>query len=208
MRHLNAIIPGFILLLPAVSQAAVTLSDLQQSWSVCQYRTLDAQKIACFSSLSEKAHAAADSANPKDASLLIWSAIIDSSWAGAKGGLGALSLVKTARSSLEQAIAIDPDALQGSAWTSLGALYYQVPGWPIGFGDNDKANEMLKKALALNPDGIDPNYFYGDFQLKQGNKALAKIYLEKALKAPARPGREIADSGRHSDIAHDLAKLN
>lgn len=77
--------------------------------------------------------------------MLIWSAIIDSSWAGAKGGLGALSLVKQARSDLEKAISIDPNALQGSAWTSLGALYYQVPGWPIGFGDKNKAEEMLKK---------------------------------------------------------------
>ena len=115
--------------------------------------------------------------------------------------------MKQARSNLEKAIEIDPGALQGSAWTSLGALYYQVPGWPIGFGDKQKAEEMLKKALTINPDGIDPNYFYGDFMLKEKKTDEAKRYLEKALKAPAREGREIADSGRRRDIAKDIALI-
>lgn len=194
--------------LPSYSQAASSLNELELGWSVCQYRTLDKQKESCFSALSEKAHAASTALGDKDAPLLIWSAIIDSSWAGTKGGLGALSLVKGARSSLEAAIAINPGALQGSAWTSLGVLYYQVPGWPIGFGDKEKAGEMLKNALAINPDGIDPNYFYGDFLLQQGDKTLAKTYLEKALKAAPRPGREIADSGRRNDITRALASLN
>ncbi|OQM40652.1 hypothetical protein BZK42_18775 [Citrobacter braakii] len=186
--------------------ANTTLEDLQHEWSICQYQTLAAKKESCFSALSQKTHNAIQAHNT-DASLLIWSGIIDSSWAGAKGGLGALSLVKQARSNLEKAIEIDPGALQGSAWTSLGALYYQVPGWPIGFGDKEKAEEMLKKALAINPDGIDPNYFYGDFLLQEKKNQDAKRYLDKALKAPARPGREIADNGRRRDIAKDLASI-
>jgi Tfp pilus assembly protein PilF len=60
-----------------------------------------------------------------------------------------------------------------------GALYYQVPGWPIGFGDKDKANELLKKALALNPDGIDPNYFYGDFLLKEKKRLKGNAISKK-----------------------------
>lgn len=193
--------------IPAVALANTTLAELQHDWSICQYQTLEAKKENCFSELSQKAHNASQAKNSADASLLIWSGIIDSSWAGSKGGLGALSLVKEARSNLEKAIEIDPNALQGSAWTSLGALYYQVPGWPIGFGDKEKADEMLKKALAINPDGIDPNYFYGDFLLQEKKTDDAKRYLDKALKAPDRPGREIADSGRRRDIAKDLASI-
>ncbi|MFG1174524.1 tetratricopeptide repeat protein [Erwiniaceae bacterium CAU 1747] len=203
MRMLYAL----ILTLPVSALANPTLTDLQHDWSVCQYQTLEAKKESCFSALSQQARDASQAKNNSDAPLLIWSAIIDSSWAGAKGGLGALSLVKQARSDLEKAIEIDPSALQGSAWTSLGALYYQVPGWPIGFGDKEKAGEMLKKALAINPDGIDPNYFYGDFLLKEKKTDEAKRYLEKALKAPSRAGREIADSGRRRDIAKDLALI-
>lgn len=204
MRILNVLFIATVL--PVSAMANTTLEDLQHEWSICQYQTLAAKKESCFSALSQKAHNAIQ-ANNTDASLLIWSGIIDSSWAGAKGGLGALSLVKQARSNLEKAIEIDPGALQGSAWTSLGALYYQVPGWPIGFGDKEKAEEMLKKALAINPDGIDPNYFYGDFLLQEKKNQDAKRYLDKALKAPARPGREIADNGRRRDIAKDLASI-
>ncbi|MGK3142230.1 tetratricopeptide repeat protein [Pantoea sp. C2G6] len=192
---------------PASVLANTTLENLQHGWSVCQYQTLEAKKESCFTTLSQQAHDASQAKNNADAPLLIWSAIIDSSWAGAKGGLGALSLVKQARSALEKAISLDPAALQGSAWTSLGALYYQVPGWPIGFGDKEKAGELLKKALAINPDGIDPNYFYGDYLLKEKRTEEGKRYLEKALKAPPRPGREIADQGRHRDIAKDLETI-
>jgi hypothetical protein len=76
---------------------------------------------------------------------LIWEGIINSSWAGAIGGLGALGKVKAAKASLEQAMKLDPNALQGSAYTSLGTLYDQVPGWPIGFGDADKADNCCAK---------------------------------------------------------------
>lgn len=205
MKTLYAIL--LVTAAPASALADTTLGDLQRDWSICQYQTLEAKKENCFSEVSRQAHNASQAQKNTNAPLLIWSAIIDSSWAGAKGGLGALSLVKDARSNLEKSIEIDPSALQGSAWTSLGALYYQVPGWPIGFGDKEKADEMLKKALAINPDGIDPNYFYGDYLLKEKKTDEAKDYLTKALKAPARPGREIADSGRRRDIERDLESI-
>ncbi len=124
-----------------------------------------------------------------------------------QGGLGALGLVKEAKAKLEIALKQDPKALDGSAYTSLGSLYYQVPGWPVGFGDDEKAEQLLKQALAINPTGIDPNFFYGDFLLDQGRKAEAKGYLEKALNAPPRPGRELADQGRRIEIRDRLDKL-
>jgi Tfp pilus assembly protein PilF len=95
---------------------------------------------------------------------------------------------------------IDPNALQGSAYTSLGTLYFKVPGWPVGFGDDDKAEELLKKALVINPDGIDPNYFYGDYLLEQKRYAEAEQALLKAQQAPARPERPLADAGRQEEI--------
>ncbi len=93
----------------------------------------------------------------------MWEGIVVSSWAGEKGGLGALSLVKQAKTIYEQAIKIDGKALDGSAYNSLGVLYYKVPSWPLGFGDKDKAGELLQKALAINPQGIDPNFFYAEY---------------------------------------------
>ena len=86
-------------------------------------------------------------------------------------------------------------------------LYAKVPGWPVGFGDKERAEEYFRKALAINPDGIDPNYFYGEYLSERGRQAEAVAHLEKALKAPARPGRELADSGRRQEVQTLLAKV-
>ena len=107
----------------------------------------------------------------------MWEGIIVSSLAGEKGGLGALGLVKQAKAIYEHAIQIDGKALDGSAYNSLGVLYYKVPGWPLGFGDKDKAKELLQKALALNPQGIDPNYFFGEYLVETRHADEAVPYL-------------------------------
>ena len=102
---------------------------------------------------------------------------------------------------------IDASALDGSVYTSLGSLYAKAPGWPLAFGDKKQAAAYLRKALAINPDGIDPNYFYGDLLIEQKQKAEAERYLNKALAAAPRPGRDDADSGRRAEIQQALAKL-
>lgn len=193
------------LALPTV-QAADKLEPIQEQWARCQYQVADEEREGCLEQLSIRADLAS-SANPARTDLLIWSAIVKSTWAGAKGGLGALRLVKDARRRLEQALQQDASALDGSAYTSLGSLYYQVPGWPVGFGDEGKAEQLLRQALRINPQGIDPNFFYGDFLLQQGRKEEARSYLHKALQAPARPGRELADAGRRKEIEARLARL-
>ncbi|HRK57947.1 MAG TPA: hypothetical protein PLQ67_10565, partial [Burkholderiaceae bacterium] len=132
---------------------------------------------------------------------------IVSSWAGEVGGLGALRLVKQAKGLYEQAIAIDGQAMNGSAYNSLGVLYYKVPGWPLGFGDQEKARMLLEKALSIHPQGIDPNFFYGEYLIEVGRADEAAPYLQRALNAPARPGRQIADAGRRQEARALLAKL-
>ncbi len=182
------------------------LHQLQQRWAEIHYQLPEKQRETAFAALAgEAGKALAD--EPQAAELHIWRGIILSTWAGAKGGLGALDLVKQAKAELEQALALDPAALDGSAYTSLGSLYYQVPGWPLGFGDDAQAELLLKKALALNPDGIDPNYFYGDFLRRQKRYPEARAALEKALAAPDRPDRASADAGRRTEIRRLLAEV-
>lgn len=182
------------------------LLRLQQQWEQIRYKTPAAAQEQLLERLTTEAQKTS-AQQPANAELLIWSAIIESTYAGAKGGLGALSHAKNARKSLEQALTINPEALAGSAYTSLGSLYYQVPGWPIGFGDEKKAQEFLKKGLALNPDGIDPNYFYGDFLYRKDEYVDALHYLKKALLAAPRPGRKVADDGRRGEIEILLEKI-
>lgn len=175
------------------------LSAIQQRWAQIQYQMPEAQRAAAFEKLAGDAETFTRE-QPQAAEAWIWNGIVTSSWAGATGGLGALGKVKAARASLEKALALDPNALQGSAYTSLGALYDRVPGWPIGFGDSDKADELLRKALQLNPEGIDSNYFWGDHLYRQGHYVEARAALQKALQAQPRPGREVADQDRRGEI--------
>ncbi|MBF4210191.1 tetratricopeptide repeat protein [Pseudomonas donghuensis] len=183
------------------------LNDIQQSWAHIQYELPEQQRVAAFAQL-----AAQTSSFTRDRPVLaeawIWSGIVTSSWAGAQGGLGALGKVKDAKADLEKALTLDADALQGSAYTSLAALYDRVPGWPIGFGDADKAEQLLQKALQLNPAGIDSLYFWGDHLYRQKRYAEAKVALQKALQAPPRQGRESADVGRRKEIAALLEDVN
>jgi tetratricopeptide (TPR) repeat protein len=165
---------------------------------VIRYQTPKADREKRYELLAAKAHKLSET-YPDRAEPLVWEGIVVSSWAGEKGGLGALGLVKQAKGLYETAMKIDADTLDGSAYNSLAVLYYKVPGWPIGFGDKAKAKELLDKAVKLNPNGIDPNYFYGEYLLETDQPAEAVGYLERALQAPARPGRQIADVGRREE---------
>jgi tetratricopeptide (TPR) repeat protein len=194
-------------LLPAQAAAGADadIVELQHEWEVIRYQTPPKEREKRLEALAAKAHQLS-AASPQRSEALIWEGIIVSSWAGEKGGLGALRLVKQARALYEEALRIEPTALDGSAYNSLGVLYYKVPGWPLGFGDKDKARELLQKGLAINPQGIDANFFYGEYLLETGQPAQALPYLENALHAPPRPGRQVADAGRREEARALLEK--
>lgn len=183
------------------------VTAIQQEWARIQYQLPESQRAPAFEKLALQSSEFTQQ-RPSLAEAWIWSGIVTSSWAGAQGGLGALSKVKQAKVELEKALALDPNALQGSAYASLAALYDRVPGWPIGFGDSDKAQGLLEQALKINPDGIDPLYFWGDHLFRQGHYAQSKAALDKALQAAPRLGRELADSGRRKDIQALLIEVN
>lgn len=179
------------------------LLKLQKDWAIANYQTKQDKLESVFESLSKSADELLLKF-PGKAEPLIWKAIVLSSDAGKNGGFAALGKVKQARELLLQAEKIDPNALNGSIYTSLGSLYYQVPGWPIGFGDEQQAEIYLNKALQINPNGIDSNYFYADYLLEQGDNKQAVVYFKRALNAPLRTDRPVADQGRQGEIDEKL----
>jgi tetratricopeptide (TPR) repeat protein len=186
--------PGFA----GVSQSAELdeVKEIQYEWARLYY--LDEFKNQNYRELQALARRAnmVSHDNPQSAEALVWDAIVLSTLAEKKGGIGALSLVKEAKLKLEQAEAIDPSVLGGSVYASLGSLYSKVPGWPIGFGSDKKAERYFKKALAINPRGLDINYFFAEFLADNGKDKLALEYVEKALQAPQMVDRPVADKGR------------
>jgi tetratricopeptide (TPR) repeat protein len=190
---------------PAFAELDADILSVQHQWAEAKYNTAEADQKQAMDQVVIAGRALVD-AYPDRAEPKIWLAIALSTDAGINGGLGALGEVKEARKLLESAEKIDPTALDGSIYTSLGSLYYQVPGWPIGFGNDKKAAAYLQKALAINPEGIDPNFFYGDFLLDQEDYEQAVVYLVKAGEAPDRPERPLADAGRRAEIDVKLAQ--
>jgi tetratricopeptide (TPR) repeat protein len=210
-RSLTTVVAALALLASFGSVAGPAEFDtellaIQTHWADANYSRDGEAKETAFDNL--EAQAAAFSARyPDRAEPLIWEGIVLSTAAGVKGGLGALGLAKQSRAKLESALKIDPDALQGSAYTSLGTLYHKAPGFPIAFGSDKKAREFLEKALTINPTGIDPNYFYGEFLYDEGEYPAARQHLETALEASPRPNRLTADEGRRREIRALLGKI-
>jgi len=175
------------------------LLTIQHQWAQAMYETPTAAQDAAFTRLDAATESLTER-YPGRAEPLVWEAISRSSHAKVAGGLGGLGMAKDARDLLLEAERIDPKVLDGSVYTSLGALYGKVPGWPLGFGDKAKAEQYLKRALVLNPDGIDPNYLYGDYLFDQGRYREAEHVLDRALRAPRRPDRPLADKGRRQEV--------
>ena len=212
MRSLTKTFSSLVLALLFSSPLLAVTPDevirpVQDQWAEIKYRVPEKQQADRYEQLAQKSRQLVD-ANPGMAEVLVWDGIVLSSEAGARGGLGALSLAKDAKQRFEEALKINDKVLQGSAYTSLATLYAKVPGWPIGFGDKEKAENFFKKSLAINPNGIDPNFFYAEYLAERDRNAEARQFLEKALKAKPRPGRELADKGRREEIRALLERLN
>ncbi len=199
------IVIGFSASLSVAAEMSEVL-HLQQRWAEVNYQLEGKIQLSAFEQLAAEADKLTEQ-KPNDAAAWIWSGIIKSTYAGAKGGLGALSLAKAAKKDLEKAMDIDAEALGGSASTTLGTLYHSVPGWPVGFGNEGKAEELMLKAVTLNPEGIDTNYFYGTYLMDNKRYQEAQDYLTRAQHAAPRPNRPVADAGRQQEIAEALASI-
>ena len=182
------------------------ITMLQHAWAKGYYSTPEGRQEDYFDALRKQAHEVA-SKYPNRAEPLIWEGIITSTLAKYQSIFSAGGTAKDARDLLLSAERLDANALDGSALTSLGSLYYKVPRFG-SFGDYDKARSYLERALKVDPNGIDQNYFYGEFLSIQGDKTDAVAHLKKALAAPPRPGRADADAGRRKEIEQLLAKLS
>ncbi len=182
------------------------ITVIQTEWAKANYQLKEQQQKMAFKALIANADMLVEE-NRDSAEAYIWRGIIKSTFAGIKGGLGALSYAKQAKADFEKALTIDDTALAGSAYASLGMLYLKVPGWPFGFGDDEKAKALLDKALLLNPKGIDSHYFYAEYLKDASMYDEAREHYLAAQQAPVRPERPIADAGRQGEIEMALQSI-
>ncbi len=197
-----------ILLLISSAVAARPLDDaiekLESDWAKAYYQQTHEQQKASLSALIKKVQTLSQQ-YPEAVEPKIWHAVLLSTQAANLPAFEALTALDNAKTLLEQSIKQNPNALAGTAFTTLGTLYFMAPPWPISFGDNEKARQMLLKGLEINPNGIDSNYFYAKFLLSQGQDQDALNYLKKALAAPLRTTQKFADTQLKQEV---IAVLN
>ncbi|MEI6270124.1 MAG: tetratricopeptide repeat protein [Methylococcaceae bacterium] len=170
-----------------------SLQRIESEWASIYYSTPKQNQGLAYSQLLGKTiHLSRQ--HPNNAEPIIWEAIVKATNADHQNAVSALESIHEARDLLLKAIEINPQAMDGSAYVTLGTLYYMAPKWPIGFGDEETAQKLLQTALKINPNGIESNYFYGDFLLSNNNFNEAEIYFQRALAIPARVEQFYADN--------------
>lgn len=182
-----------------------SIAQLRHELTKVNYHTHQHDCEAKLEKMSTQAHQLSSS-YPGRAEPLIIEGIIDSTLAQYQSIFSARSTATAARDLLMRAEKIAPNAMEGSALTALGVLYYRVPSFG-SFGDDNKAREYLERALKVNPNGIDQNYYYAHFLFTLGKYAESLNYLKKAQNATPRPGYEDADAGRQAEIRQAIAFL-
>lgn len=176
----------------AASELHTSISSLESDWAAVYYQADESRQKQTYPSLLLQAEELVKR-YPKAAEPKIWQATIIATNAAFDPPLTALSNLEKAKILLEEAIKLNPNALDGAAYVTLGTLYYMLPGWPVSFGDDDTAEQYLKTSLKINPNGIDANYFYADFLLRQDRTEEAEDYFKIAVQAPIRKQQAFAD---------------
>ncbi|MDD2722588.1 MAG: hypothetical protein PHH59_01015 [Methylovulum sp.] len=169
------------------------LNAIESEWAKIYYQVPEKEKGPAYALLLEKAVKLCKQ-YPKEAGAIFWQAVIKASYADHQNPVSALGAVHEVRDLLNQAIEINPGTMGGSAYVVLGTLYHLAPAWPIAFGDDDEAEKMFQTALKISPNGIDSNFYYGQFLLDKGNKDQAIHHFERASTAPVRPEQVFADT--------------
>lgn len=188
------------------STQAVDTYSYELQWSQCEYKTDKDLQPQCFSQLV-KALYQLHTLYPENADIQALWGINIASLAGVSGISKALKLIKQSKEVIEQALEMDPEALNGAPYVTLGAMYYRAPGWPLSFGDDDQAKLLLEQGVKRNPNNSSTLYFYADFLVTQGEKSKAIEILHRALDLPINPKYQIGDMGRREDIKQLLTSL-
>jgi tetratricopeptide (TPR) repeat protein len=184
------------------------LLDIEKRFDELAFATSDDhERRDGFEQLVDMAAAVVD-ANPGSAEALTWQGIVLSSYAGEVSAFSAMKYAKAAREALHKAESLDAQALSGSVYTSLGALYSHVPGGFVGFGDDDLALEYLRKAVAISPNDLDANFFLGELLIDQEMFDEAEQVLVSALASPPVTSRPLLDDARREQMRSLLADVN
>ncbi|MEE9345687.1 MAG: hypothetical protein V3U88_08780 [Methylococcales bacterium] len=182
--------------------------ELEANWAKIRYQTPANQRMDMYETMLRSLDKAPQQCLATAEYLIIEAMIRGSMIKLKSSSFSTLKKINKIQKLLDQAINKNPAAMDGLGWTLLGLLFDKSPGWPLSIGHDDKAENAYKKGLEYNPDGIDTNYYFGDFLRRKDLPLQAQRYLLIASQAKQRAGREIAHQGRLKDVQRVLLKLS
>jgi tetratricopeptide (TPR) repeat protein len=208
MRTFARIIAPLLLVLGQATTVSAADFDQQVTTLIRDYDAArydaanDDARIKAYEALILRADDLAKQ-NPTRGEPLVWKGSMQAEQAGLERSL---SLVKQARKTLEAAVSLNPNAYAVDAYSTLGAMYAVLPGFPLSFGDKKKARECYEKALTLNSSSLRANLNYAQLLLKVDDYSGALKYARIALTSPPLAGRDKADKAARASAESIVAK--
>jgi tetratricopeptide (TPR) repeat protein len=182
-----------LLLAIASASAFATTPDLDQELAalaresdIAKFETADGDpRFKAFEALQQHA-AKVTKQYPGRAEPVIWEAWAIIEQSVVLKNFHTLGLLKQSRNKLEAALAINPN--NSDANSTLGSLYFNVPIWPLSFGDKKKGRALHQKALAVDPMSSWKNLDYAKCLFKDDDYLGAVKYATITAHTPMRPG--------------------
>jgi len=165
------------------------VAEILNSAATINLKTPEDEQEDAYASLLAESEALRER-NSDDAKAWIATAIVRASYARTQG-MSALGLLKTTRKELEESIDLDEQAFGGYAHAFLGRLYFAAPAWPLSFGSNKRARRHLERALEINADTLENQFYYALFLADRDEHEEAEQFFLAARKSePIIPAQE------------------
>ena len=202
MLKILRLLMGLATIAPVGAMAAADdLAAIEQQWAMLKYEQAGGNDRMARAEALEQAAADLAAKDPRSEALLLQANTLLLT-AEIMHSAASLKKVGAARDVLLKADQAQPN--NPAVLSTLGSIYYEVPGWPISFGNRKKAEDYLRRAIAIDPDGRDTNFFMGDLMLETNRAGQAMAYLERALAAAQQD--TVLDRGRRAEVIEAIEK--
>ena len=153
----------------------LTLAQMCFIWGDIRARTPE-DKLEAYDQGRQAARRAVELA-PRSALAHFWYGTTTGRWGQTKGVMRSLFLLPTVKHEIEAVFELDPSFAPG--YSLAGNVYYEVPAM-LG-GDLDKAEQMFRKGLALDPKFTGLRVGLAKTLIKKGQRAEARRELQAVL---------------------------
>jgi tetratricopeptide (TPR) repeat protein len=141
--------------------------------------------------------------NPQSAPANFWRAAAIGKQGLDIGISKALKNAHPMKDNLEIVLKNDERYENAGAHRAMGRLYFELPGWPISFGDNKIALKHLQKAVELAPTSIANHIYLAQVLVKLGQKSEASSELAFVEKQPVNVNHK-KETAEYLELARKL----